>query len=77
MVMRLQMMQTMHQHMQQAPVAHAPPPRDCRVDFLRGNPPTFIYSSDPIPADDWLRVVERELDVAQCTDQERVLYGSR
>ncbi|WVZ93369.1 hypothetical protein U9M48_039356 [Paspalum notatum var. saurae] len=26
-------------------------------------------------AEDWLRTVERELDVAQCTDQERVLYG--
>ncbi|WVZ49140.1 hypothetical protein U9M48_000518 [Paspalum notatum var. saurae] len=26
-------------------------------------------------AEDWLRAIERELDVAQCTDQEKVLYG--
>ncbi|WVZ71423.1 hypothetical protein U9M48_020013 [Paspalum notatum var. saurae] len=26
-------------------------------------------------AEDWLCAIEREVDVAQCTDQEKVLYG--
>ncbi|WVZ83272.1 hypothetical protein U9M48_030438 [Paspalum notatum var. saurae] len=28
------------------------------------------------PADDWLHAVERQLDIAQCNDQERVLYAA-
>jgi hypothetical protein len=26
-------------------------------------------------ADDWLRIVERELHTTQCNDREKVLYG--
>ena len=32
--------------------------------------------SDPLQADDWLRAVERQLDIAQCDDRERVLYAA-
>ena len=53
-----------------------PPPRDRRAEFLRGHPPTFTHTSDPLQADDWLRAVERQLDVAQCDDRERVLYAA-
>ena len=35
-------------------------------EFLRTQPPTFSWSEDPLDADDWLRLVERKLDVAQC-----------
>ena len=35
---------------------------------------TFSHTSDPLQADDWLRAVERQLDIAQCDDRERVLY---
>jgi hypothetical protein len=51
-------------------------PHDRRADFLRGHPPTFSHAADPLQADDWLRSVERQLDVAQCDDRERVLYAA-
>jgi hypothetical protein len=52
-------------------------PRDKRAEFMRGHPPTFAHSSDPMDAEDWLRTVERELHTAQCNDREKVLYGPR
>jgi hypothetical protein len=52
-------------------------PRDKRVEFMRGHPPVFAHSSDPMDAEDWLRTVERELHTAQCNDREKVLYGPR
>ena len=52
-------------------------PRDKRGEFMRGHPPTFAHSADPMDAEDWLRAVERELRTAQCDDREKVLYGPR
>ncbi|WVZ75551.1 hypothetical protein U9M48_023591, partial [Paspalum notatum var. saurae] len=43
----------------------------------KGHPPTFSHATEPLQADDWLRVVECQLDIAQCNDRERVLCGSR
>jgi hypothetical protein len=39
-------------------------------------PPTFSRSPDPLHADDWLKSVEKMLNIAQCTDREKVLYSS-
>jgi hypothetical protein len=50
-------------------------PRDKRVEFMRGHPPVFALSANPMDAKDWLRTVERELHTAQCDDREKVLYG--
>jgi hypothetical protein len=44
---------------------------------MRGHPPIFAHSADPMDAEDWLRTVERELHIAQCNDREKVLYGPR
>jgi hypothetical protein len=52
-------------------------PRDKRAEFMRGHPPMFAHSADPMDAEDWLRIVERELHTAQCDDREKVLYGPR
>ena len=43
---------------------------------MKGRPPVFTHSADPIEADDWLRAVERQLNIAQCNDLEKVLYAS-
>ncbi|WVZ50453.1 hypothetical protein U9M48_001704 [Paspalum notatum var. saurae] len=65
------------QVLQQAQAQPPPlPPRDRRGDFLKGHPPTFSHATEPLLADDWLRAVERQLDIAQCNDRERVLYRS-
>jgi hypothetical protein len=52
-------------------------PKDKRAEFMRGHPPVFAHSADPMDAEDWLRTVERELHTAQCDDREKVLYGPR
>jgi hypothetical protein len=38
--------------------------------------PTFASSPDPLHADDWLKSVEKMLNIAQCFDREKVLYAS-
>jgi hypothetical protein len=39
-------------------------------------PPTFASSLDPLHADDWLKSVEKMLNIAQCSDRQKVLYAS-
>jgi hypothetical protein len=39
-------------------------------------PPTFASSPDPLDADDWLKLIENMLNIAQCSDREKVLYAS-
>ena len=51
-------------------------PRGGLAEFLRTQPPTFSRSEDPLDADDWLRQIERNLDIAQCQDREKALFAS-
>ena len=83
--LQIQMMATRNNTVQALQQVHAqppplppppPPPRDRRAEFLRGHPPTFSHTSDPLQADDWLRAVECQLDIAQCDDREHVLYAA-
>jgi hypothetical protein len=62
---------------QQQPPPQPQMPRDKHAKFMRGHPPVFAHSSDPMDAEDWLRTMERELHTAQCDDREKVLYGPR
>jgi ABC-type transport system involved in cytochrome bd biosynthesis fused ATPase/permease subunit len=39
-------------------------PRDKQVEFMRGHPPVFAHSTDPMDAEDWLCIVEHELHTA-------------
>jgi hypothetical protein len=39
-------------------------PRDKWAEFMRGHPPVFAHSADPMDVEDWLRTVERELHTA-------------
>jgi hypothetical protein len=39
-------------------------------------PPTFASSPDPLDADDWLKSIEKMLNITQCSDREKVLYAS-
>ena len=52
------------------------PPRDKRGEFMKGRPPFFSHSADPMQAEDWLKAVEKQLVIAQCNDRGKVLYGS-
>ena len=83
-MLQMQMMATLNNTVQALQQVHAQPPpppppqqpRDRRAEFLRGHPPTFSHTSDPLQADNSLHAVERQLDIAQCDDPERVLYAA-
>ena len=68
--MQAQLMQTMMQHIQSQP-AGGPPlvqVRDKHGEFMKGRPPVFTHAADPLEADDWLRAVEKQLNIALCND---------
>ena len=44
--------------------------------FLRTKPPTFAGSSNPLEADDWLRVIQRKLVSFKCQDRDKVLLAA-
>jgi hypothetical protein len=66
----------MQAQMNQAPPPPPPPARDRHREFMSHKPPTFSHSYDPLEADDWIKTVEKMLNIAQCTDREKVLYAS-
>ena len=53
-----------------------PPPVDNLSRFLRLQPPVFSSSTEPIVADDWLRMIGRELTTTGCTDAEKVRFAA-
>ena len=67
-------MQALVQNQQNQPIGGAP--RDKRGEFLKGCSSVFSHATDPLEADDWLRAVEKQLNIAQCDDQHKVLYAS-
>ena len=76
--MQAQLMQTMMQHIQSQP-AGGPPlvqVRDKHGEFMKGRPPVFTHAADPLEADDWLHAVEKQLNITQCNDTEKVLFAS-
>ena len=55
-------MQVLVQNQQNQQVGRAP--CDKRGEFLKGRPPVFSHATDPLEADDWLRAVEKQLNIA-------------
>jgi hypothetical protein len=71
-------MQTVMDRLGEQP-AGAPPPvqfHDKCGEFLKGYLPVFTHATDPIEADNWLRAIEKQLNIAQCNNLEKVLYAS-
>jgi hypothetical protein len=79
-MMQAQMVQTMQQTMvnmkNAQPQAPPPPSRDRLGDFQCTKLPTFFHFVEPMDADDWLKTVEKKLQVVQCNNQEKVLLAS-
>jgi hypothetical protein len=79
-IMQAQLLQTMQQtlvSMQAAPPQAPPlPPRDRLGEIQRTKPPTFSQAMEPMDADDWLKSVEKKLQVVQCSDREKVLLAA-
>jgi hypothetical protein len=78
--MQAQMLQSMQQtmvNMQAAqPQAPPPPPRDRLGDFQRTKPPTFSHVVESMDADDWIKSIEKKLQVVQCNNYEKMLLAS-
>jgi hypothetical protein len=75
---REEMRQERRVQQQQAPLPPPPsplPPWDKHREFMSHKPPTFAGSPDPLHADDWLNSVEKMLNIAQCSNREKV-YAS-
>jgi hypothetical protein len=78
--MQAQMLQTMQQamaNMQQAQgqqPAPQPQQRDKLREFQWTKPPTFSHSVEPMDTNDWLKTIEKKLQVVQCINRERVLF---
>jgi hypothetical protein len=51
------------------------PPRERLGDFQRTKPPTFSYVVELMDADDWLKSIEKKLQVLQCSNRENVLLA--
>jgi isochorismate synthase EntC len=78
-VMQAQMLQTMQQtmvNMQQNQQALQPQQRGRFGDFQRTKLPHFSQSIEPMDADDWLKTVEKKLQLVQCNNREKVLLAS-
>jgi hypothetical protein len=73
------MLQTMQQTMvnKQAAQPQAPPPlpRDRLGDFQRTKPPNFSQAMETMDTDDWLKSMEKKLQVVQCNNREKVLLA--
>ena len=44
--------------------------------FIKLKAPTFDHSDDPLQAEDWLRLIEKKLDLTACTDEECVALAA-
>jgi hypothetical protein len=58
--------------------SQVPPPllRDRLGDFQCTKPPTFSHTVEMMDTDDWLKSVEKKLQVVQCNNCEKVLLAS-
>jgi hypothetical protein len=54
-----------------------PPPVNKHREFMSHNPPTYSHSVDPLDADDWLKTINKMLNITQCNDREKVLPRAR
>jgi hypothetical protein len=58
------------------PQAPPPPSRDRLGDFQRTMLPTFSQAVESMDANDWLKSIEKKLQVVQCNNHEKVLLAS-
>jgi len=45
-------------------------------EFLKFRPPTFDHAEDPLKADDWLREINKKLDIIHARGRDRVLLAA-
>jgi hypothetical protein len=53
-----------------------PPPVNKHREFMSHNSPTYSHLVDPLDVDDWLKNINKMLNITQCNDCGKVLYAS-
>jgi hypothetical protein len=70
---------TNYANMQQAPQYQPVPqqqPRNKLGELQQTKPPTFSHSVEPMDADDYLKTVQKKLQVVQYNNREKVLFAA-
>jgi hypothetical protein len=70
------MQQTMVNMQAAQPQVPPLPPRDRLGDFQHTKLPNFSQDVELIDADDWLKSIEKKLQVVQCINREKLLLAS-
>src|ERR1041384_3556684 len=57
----------------------APPqPRETSyADFWATHPPTFLEATDPLEADNFLRIIEAKFALLNCTSRQKTLFAAQ
>ena len=50
--------------------------RSTLSDFQKTTPPVFTKTIQPLEAEDWLRTIENNLEVARVANEEKVLFAT-
>jgi hypothetical protein len=56
---------------------HQPVMDSSYTDFLATHPPLFIEASDPLEADNWLRITESKFGLLHFTEFQKTLYATQ
>ena len=51
-------------------------PRSTLKDFRNTNPPVFSKTVEPLDADDWLRTIENNLEIAGVANNDKVMFST-
>ena len=55
----------------------APRPGHTKLsDFQRTQPPKFSFAIDPLEVDDWIRMMEKNLEIARIEEQDKVPFAT-
>ena len=76
MFMQTQILQALAANLANPPQQPPPPPQVRHGDFMRIGPSTFEGTGEPLLADDWLKEMERKLNLAHVGAGDRVTYAT-
>jgi hypothetical protein len=73
-LMRVLMENLMHRGVRQP---HHQPVMDSYTSFLATHPPLFTEASDPLEADNWLRIIESKFGLLHYTEFQKIMYAAQ
>jgi hypothetical protein len=72
------MLQAMAQNMAHGPRGHHNHGgNNTYADFLKTEPPVFLWAKEPLEADDWIRTIEQKLGLILCNENQKTLFAAQ